>query len=260
MMQKENARPRLMGFMEPSAILLQQLSSVKVILFDAGNTLLAYRRPLRILLQDYLMQHQVIIPRERISKALETIHPRYEYLRRRCRTQEEEQQMWLDLSHELLHLLLPAYSRTLAGSLAEWFMESWRLHKVFGDVRSTLRALKEWGYRLGVVSNWEPSLPRLLERLGLAKFFEVVVSSAGEGLWKPDSRLFLAAVDRFGVAPGEVANVGDDPVRDVESAEAAGLKAILLDRFNSYPNIHALRISTLKELLLLFPGHLRKQV
>lgn len=243
-----------MGFAGPSEILLQELSGVKVILFDAGDTLLAYRRPLRVLLQDYLMQHQVIVSRERIAKALEVINPLYERLRRHCRTLEEEQQMWLDLSRELLHLLLPNHPPELAGPIARWFMESWRLHKVFSDVRSTLRELKERGYRLGVVSNWEPSLPGLLERLGLGRFFEAVVSSSGEGLWKPDPRLFLVAVGRFAVAPEEAASVGDDPWRDVESAEAAGLKAILLDRFNSYPNTQAPRISSLKELLFLFPG------
>lgn len=247
-------KQRSMGFREPPEILHEQLSGVKVILFDAGDTLVAYRRPLRILLQDYLMQYQVIVSRERIAKALEMISPRYEHLRRRCRTLEEEQEMWRDLSQELLSFLLPQHPQELVAPLTRWFMESWRLHKVFGDVRSTLRVLKERGYRLGVVSNWEPSLPGLLERLGLGRFFEVIVSSAGEGFWKPDPRLFLVAVGRFNVAPGEAANVGDDPWRDIEPAEAAGLKAILLDRFNSHPNTRAPRVTSLRELLSLFPG------
>src|SRR5438309_8584234 len=44
---------------------------IRAILFDAGDTLIAYRRPLRILLQDFFIQHNEILKRDNIAEALE---------------------------------------------------------------------------------------------------------------------------------------------------------------------------------------------
>ena len=220
---------------------------ITTILFDAGDTLIAYRRPLRILLQDFFIAQNEILRRDAIAEALEAVNPRYRSLVEHIRTVEEERRMWIELARDLLDVLLPR-RRDLYPQLAHWFSEAWKHLKVFRDVGPTLRKLRARGYRLAVVANWEPSLPTTLEKLGLRRHFETVVASAAEGIWKPDPRLFQIALARLDVPPHVALSVGDHVERDVEAARAAGLHGLLLDRFDDYPKFTP-RVRTLAGLL-----------
>ena len=106
---------------------------------------------------------------------------------------------------------------------------------VHADAPPALEALLERGARLGVVSNWSDRLPALLEGLGLARSFEVVVASASFGRSKPDPAIFLEALRRLGVRPQDAWHVGDHPVADLAGARRAGLRALLLDRSRAHP-------------------------
>ena len=50
------------------------------------------------------------------------------------------------------------------------------------------------------------------------------------GVSKPEAGAFLAACEALGLAPGEVAYVGDQPEIDARGAGDAGLTAVWLDR------------------------------
>lgn len=101
---------------------------------------------------------------------------------------------------------------------------------VYDDVRPALDFLRRAGLRLGVVSNWDERLPRLLSRLGFDAIFDTVVYSARVGVEKPHPGIFLHALRALGVEPSEALHVGDSTIEDIEGAMAAGMRAILLDR------------------------------
>ncbi len=105
--------------------------------------------------------------------------------------------------------------------------ESWVLYP---EVLEVLAALRERGLKLVVVSNWDSTLPALLDRLDLTRFFDEVVVSALVGASKPARAIFERALDAAGVAPHEALHVGDSPSEDYEGARSAGLPALLLDR------------------------------
>ncbi len=227
------------------------LARVRVVLFDAGDTLIAFRRPMRILLQDFFIQHNEILKQDRIAEALEAVDPRNRAVMRTIRTVSDERRMWLEIARDLLDVLLPR-RRDLYPALARWFadgfMDSCRHLKVFRDVGPTLRRLRARGYRLAVVSNWEPSLPLALDKLRLGKFFDTVVASAIEGVWKPDPKWFEIALQRLGMAPPYALTVGDNLERDIEAAKTVGIRGVLLDRFDSHPE-YTPRVKTLTDLL-----------
>jgi REG-2-like HAD superfamily hydrolase len=127
------------------------------------------------------------------------------------------------------HLEAPPPSPFAAAELFHRFAtpEAW---EVFPEVPGVLAALRDRGLRLGVVSNWDPRLPDLLESLGLAQSFDAIVYSSEVGVEKPDPRIFRSALDRLGVPPEAALHVGDGKVEDAEGAAAAGLHALLLDR------------------------------
>jgi len=119
---------------------------------------------------------------------------------------------------------------------------------VYPDVRPALGALRDAGYRLAVISNWDTRLPRLLEDVGLARWFETITVSAVEGVEKPSPAIFRTTAERMGVESSEMLHVGDSPREDYHGAREAGLVAVLLDRrgifsgngFRTVPSLDAL--------------------
>lgn len=105
--------------------------------------------------------------------------------------------------------------------------ESWSLYP---EVLEVLEALRVRGMKLLVVSNWDSSLPGLLDRLDLTRRFDAVVVSALVGASKPAREIFETALAAAGVAAHEALHVGDSPSEDYEGARAAGVPALLLDR------------------------------
>jgi putative hydrolase of the HAD superfamily len=107
--------------------------------------------------------------------------------------------------------------------------------RVFPDAPPALRALRQSGVRLVVVSNWDWSLPQWLERAGLAELVDGVVSSAIAGAAKPAPAIFLTALEIAGAEPAEALHVGDSLTSDVEGARAAGVRPVLIARCGDVP-------------------------
>ena len=127
------------------------------------------------------------------------------------------------------HLEIAPPTRFASAELFDRFAkaESW---EVYPDVVPVLEALAAKPTRLGVVSNWDHRLPRLLERLGLDRFFDAVVYSSACGVEKPHPLIFEHCLHELGVAPERAAHVGDHALEDVEGAEGAGMRALRIDR------------------------------
>lgn len=102
--------------------------------------------------------------------------------------------------------------------------------RAFEDARPALDELRSAGLRLVCVSNWDISLPEVLERCGLEGSIDGVVTSAGTGSKKPDPAIFAAALEIAGCSADEAVHVGDTVAEDVAGADAAGIRALHLDR------------------------------
>ncbi len=102
--------------------------------------------------------------------------------------------------------------------------------RAFPDAAPALAELRGLGLKLVCVSNWDVSLPEVLERCGLDGALDGVVSSAQAGVRKPDPAIFAPALELAGCAPAEALYVGDTPAEDLAAARAAGIPALLIDR------------------------------
>jgi putative hydrolase of the HAD superfamily len=111
----------------------------------------------------------------------------------------------------------------------EQMMSSIRF-RAYPDAAPALAALRERGLALVCVSNWDISLPEVLERCGLGGAVDGVVTSAGVGARKPDPAIFAPALELAGCTAAEALHVGDRPDEDVAGARAAGIRALLIDR------------------------------
>lgn len=101
---------------------------------------------------------------------------------------------------------------------------------VYDDVRPVLHSLREKGYRLGVISNFDSRLHKVLAGLDLTGFFESIVVSMEAGAAKPERRIFELAAEQSGIKPENAIHIGDRPDEDFQGALNAGLQAVLLDR------------------------------
>ncbi len=97
-----------------------------------------------------------------------------------------------------------------------------------------LAALRQAGYRVACISNADGTVERLLKATGLLDGLEFVIDSGAVGVEKPDSRIFVLALERAGVEAREAVYVGDLYPIDVVGARAAGLEPILLDPLGRY--------------------------
>ena len=78
--------------------------------------------------------------------------------------------------------------------------------------------------------------------------FETVVDSHVVGVEKPDPRIFGIALDRMQAGPDHAVYLGDVPSVDVAGATASGIRPILLDRHDLYPDVEAPRLRSIREL------------
>lgn len=118
---------------------------------------------------------------------------------------------------------------------AAYFEELWNefvqpgVWELYEDTQEALAVLAK-RLRLGIVSNFDSRLRRILPQLGIAGYFEEMVLSSEVGADKPSPQIFAEALRRFAVQPGEAMHVGDDPVADWQGARAAGLQVFELRR------------------------------
>ncbi len=98
----------------------------------------------------------------------------------------------------------------------------------YRDVAATLALFSKAGLRMAVCTNklTEPSNV-ILQRLGLAAYFELVVGPDIVIEKKPDPRHVQYCLDRLGVTAGETIMIGDS-ANDVLAAQGAGCEAIFV--------------------------------
>jgi FMN hydrolase / 5-amino-6-(5-phospho-D-ribitylamino)uracil phosphatase len=103
----------------------------------------------------------------------------------------------------------------------------WRLRQqvnIFSDTPALLEQLSKH-YALGALSNGNACL----NTVGLAQHFQFHFAAEDFPAAKPAPDMFLAALERAGVAPHEALHIGDHPVDDIEGAQAVGMKTLWIN-------------------------------
>jgi len=112
-----------------------------------------------------------------------------------------------------------------------------KLQKV-PHVDEVLRVLSR-RYKLGVITNTLVSRERhvrmALKRIGLERYFDVILTSVDVGCDKPNEKIFLKALEKLRVRPEEAVMVGNRISTDILGANKVGMKTILFRWNERYP-------------------------
>jgi FMN phosphatase YigB (HAD superfamily) len=114
---------------------------------------------------------------------------------------------------------------------------------------STLQAFAQ-GYKLGLISNTgdDTNVQTLVDRDGLRPYFDVIVTSAAQGIRKPNPRIFHIALEHWGIPASQAAMVGDSLGADILGARNAGLYGIWITRRADTAANRSMRIPSVQTL------------
>jgi putative hydrolase of the HAD superfamily len=217
---------------------------VRAVLFDYGHTLVDFHRTQEALLEAY---EQV---RGRIEAALYMEAPEVGHLIDRVagevdrlvtESYTERRMQELDLVEVFDGVLSEALGLTVPPDVVRHVVAL--DHSAFSNsiavepaVLRALEALREQGYRLGLVSNvalLPDHMREDLDRLGIGALLDATVFSSEVGTRKPDPRIFAEALQRIGSQASETVFVGDRLYDDVGGARAAGMRTVQTRQFRS---------------------------
>ena len=236
-----------------SKALPARTSPFRAISFDAGETLVRPYPSFAAAFAGICRQHGLRITRAQAAEiGAASTRRLIEYQRRGLtfsNSTESSREFWMGLYREFLAGLGVGGEMlaTLPERLYDGFTRAER-YRPFADARLALRAARKRGLVVGVLSNWEPWLVRLLGELKIDHLLDFVVVSGVCGYEKPDPRIYREALKAAGVSPGEMVHVGDSLHTDVAGARAVGITPVLLDRHRRHPDADCLRVASLREL------------
>ena len=207
---------------------------IKRIIFDLDNTLIIWKKEylnaLKETVEDYNLDVDYIDIDNLIEHYEESCH---------CYSKD----MMLDMINKKFDLNLKT------SFIDDWSRRLGNMADVDDYVIETLEYLSK-KYELVVLTNWfkEVQITRL-KTANIYKYFKEIYG--GEEYLKPSPNSFLSAIGDKKVS--ECIMIGDSLEIDIEGALNIGMKAILVDRVNVYPessNYQKIKtIESLKELL-----------
>jgi len=203
---------------------------IKVITFDAGNTLIRLSRPVGVTYAEVAkrfganlnpidLEHGFRAAWKTVPRLPDTPGPRT----------DDGRTWWRDVVMQTLEnarVEVEPFGDFFDAVYQEFTLPGvWRLEPGALDL---LRDLRRAGFRLGIISNFDLRLREILKDVGVLDLFEQIVVSSQVGAEKPSARIFEEALRRFAVEPAELLHVGDEEKADGDGARALGIQAFIL--------------------------------
>lgn len=226
----------------------------QAVFFDVGDTLM-FIPAAQAIIRQHLAERSLDREEEHIGRLFQDAFRRFYYDRElnpeeRC-SPESDRLFWTGVYRFLLDELGAGREWTegeihrTCHELYDMFTSSAQ-YQLFGDVVDTLEALRDRGLRLGIVSNFAPTLRGILQDKGILRYFDPVIVSTEVGVEKPNPDIFRLALAEAGLEPSGVLYVGDHDLNDIWAPRQVGMDTLKILR---YDYMTGDGIAGLKELL-----------
>ena len=207
---------------------------VKAVFFDFYNTLVRFWPPLDEIQQASCRELGLNVSKEGIRKgytlADEYMSTENSKVPLAERTVEERGRFFAEYERLVIKGAGVDVTLRLAEQVWEMAIQVPKDFDLFEDVLLGLELLKKRGIIMGVISNLRSDMRELCEQLGLTPYLNFFVTSTDAGAEKPHAPIFLTALRRAQVEPGEAVHVGDQYRSDVQGAREVGITPVLIDR------------------------------
>lgn len=152
----------------------------------------------------------------------------------------------VELGNAFLARVFGAPPPGLVGDFVRTYVGEW--NKGVSYLDGVPELLERLGRRfvLAVITNTHDRdlVPEHLRRMGVARYFERVITSVELGARKPSAEIFRHALQMHGVAPERCVHVGDSYEADYRGALSAGIRPLLIDPLAKAPVPGAARITS----------------
>ena len=229
----------------------------KAVFFDWFNTLAVYYPPREEFQSQAIREFGFNVSAEQVKPALleadKIVFDENAKYPMRLRSEEEQAEIYFRYETMLLKNIGIDLSNEVA-TVAKIFK---RVEELFGkigfalydDVIPVMKKLREKDMKIGLITNLEIDMKPVCSELGLNPYLDLIVTSGEAGSDKPQPEIFLLALKKAGVEASEAIHVGDQYKIDAVGAVGAGIKPVIIDRNDMYPDItDCPRIQTLDEL------------
>lgn len=98
-----------------------------------------------------------------------------------------------------------------------------------------LRRVRSAGWRIAIASNGDQPQLDKIDHVGLRALVDGIAVSDIDGVRKPDPGLLRLAAERADAGLDGAWMIGDDPLNDIQAANAAGLRSVWLSRGRDWP-------------------------
>jgi 2-haloacid dehalogenase len=131
---------------------------------------------------------------------------------------------------EALDYALGALGIAAGAGLRQRLMDAYLEIEAFGDARLALEALRRAGRPASILSNGSPRmLAAAAGSAGIRHLLDHLLSVEEVGVYKPDHSVYQLAVDRLGLAPGQICFVSSNGW-DAAGAASFGFVAVWANR------------------------------
>jgi putative hydrolase of the HAD superfamily len=229
---------------------------IQVIFFDAAETLFHINGSVADIYLTYAIQHgfrqtsnsQASIA-QGFQRAFRDAPPPVFATTDPIKLKQCERLWWFDIVHNVF------YRVGMFERFDEFFEQVFQVFEdprswvLFPETHSVLTRLREEGFELGIVSNFDSRLFSVMRGLGIDGLFDTVTIASLAKAAKPSPKIFEIALEKHAVDSDEAMHVGDSVRDDVEGATKAGLTGVLMDRAGCVQTSGGIVIRTLEELL-----------
>ncbi len=206
----------------------------RAVFFDFFATLIFWTQPLRVTLRKIADRYQLCLDWSVYDEARAILTETYEASKPTDNIRETISKQLEGCCAVLRMLGVHEHVEQIAWEVLQYehALFSRNNATLYEDVFPTLDQLQQMDLKLGIISNWDTPLHAMVEELGLAPYFDVVVASHDQRVRsaKPDAAIFGYALNAVDASPEEAVHVGDSFEADIIGAHTAGIRAILLDR------------------------------
>ena len=226
---------------------------IKAVFFDFYNTLATYHPPREELYVNICRGLGIEVEAKALFSSLAAADIFYRNENSRSpidkKTPEEKINFYVEYAIRILRGADVEINRDTALQILTKVREQKWEFKAYEDTLPTLKELENLGLIMGLISNVVQDMEPTYTELGLQPYLDFKVTSAEVGCDKPRPKIFQAALKKAQVKPEEVIYIGDQYDIDIVGARGVGMKALLIDRNDYFPEItDCPRIRSLTEI------------